>query len=283
MHNLTFLEPRRGLENRLCKAWKEFFEISKFIVNNAENIGLRLDNALKYIRIDDPRSAFWDEDYPEKVEVYNPETGQPDFEIPICKEGWLWLWFITYTAVLVKLDGLYLTGMVVERKSKKGGKKRYFYLKWFGVIYGENNRTEEYEVRRLDREETEKRTWKFDRKNVSLGYLPVQLPEYVAKKVKTGKSLEWYLDRHLNDDKLKKARLIKELFHLFKARWKEIEVLEHLYPLLRTRYKKLPYPRWLEDEVHSHLAVNIVSLKRLLYPEKEEKYGKWFEFWERFC
>jgi len=303
MHNLTFLEPRRGLETRLRQAWEEFFNLAEFIISNHKNLNLNLANALDHIAIEKPTEALNDPRYekyfkeatnPEKpclpclqyIDIYEGEFGQLDWEAPICLEAWNWLWFIAYTAVLVRLDGLYLTGTIIERKTKKG-KKRYFYLKWSGILYGENIRTEEFEIIKLapngEPIDKEPRKWKFDRKTLSLGYIPIQLDEKIARKIKTGKSLEWYLDKVINDEKIKKARLVRNLFYLLKTRWKEIKVLEHLYPLLRTKRKKLPYPRWLDDERFLSLAINIISLKRLLYPELEEKHGKWFEFWEVFC
>jgi len=303
MHNLTFLDPRKGLEAHLRTVWEEFFKLSKFINDHLEEVNLNLDNALKHIAISDPTEALHDPRYEQYfkdflensnvrasqyIRIFEDENGQLDWEAPICPEAWNWLWFITYTAVLTRLDGLYLTGTIIERKAKKGSKKkRYFYLKWVGILYGENIRNEEFAVFKLSPDgeplDNQPRKWKFDRKVLSLGYIPIQLDEKFAKKIKTGKSLEWYLDRVLNDQRIKKARLIREVFYLLKLRWKEIQILERLFPILRSKRKKLPYPRWLDSSKYFSLAINIVSLKRLLYPELEEKHGKWFEFWETFC
>jgi len=46
------------------------------------------------------------------------EFGQLDWQVPICKEARLWLWFITYTATLTHIDALYLTPTLVNKKVK---------------------------------------------------------------------------------------------------------------------------------------------------------------------
>jgi len=262
MYSLSFLDARRGLEATLRKSWEEFFNLSRFVYENYESVNLRLDNALKHIAISNPNEVLKDKQ--------------------ICPDGRDWLWFITYTAVLTRLDALSLTFTVIENKNKK----KYFYLKWSGVLYGENAKIEEYEVRKINKEKNEPKTsrWKIDRKFLSLGYIPVRIDNTkLAEKIESGTDLKilFYFGDEKAKEILNKVLLIREVIYLAKYKFREIQTFERLFPLLRSKQKKLPYPRWFDK--HTTLTASIFALKRLLYPELEEKHGKWFEFWEIFC
>ena len=297
MYSLSFLDARRGLEATLRKTWEEFFNLTRFVYENYESVNLRLDNVLKHIAISDPTEALHDPRYEQYfkdflensnvrasqyIRIFEDENGQLDWEAPICTNAWDWLWFITYSAIITRLDALSLTFTVIENK-----KKKYFYLKWLGVLYGENIKIEEYEVRKINKEKNEPSKtsrWKIDRKFLSLGYIPVRIDEKLAEKIQTGTDLKILL-LYLSDEKAKetlnKALLIREVIYLAKYKFREIQILERLFPILRSKRKKLPYPKWFDK--HTTLTASIFALKRLLYPELEEKHGKWFEFWEIFC
>lgn len=292
----TILEPRRGLETRLRKVWEEFFELSEFINDNRERFKLSLDNIFKHISIGDPTDAFHDPRYAkyfkqafnsEKpcisclkyIDIEEDEFGNLDWRAPVCPDAWKWLWFITYTAVLTRIDGLYLSPLIVN---KKGG-KRYFYLKWTAVLYGENIRTEEYAVFKLSPDGRPKdkspRKWHIDRKTLSLGYLPVSLPTKVIPFIDNPKSLIRFLEK-LQPQLLKEIQILRESFYIFKTRWKEIQILERLFSVVRKNSKTLPYYKWLDEGTFEDLAMKIISLRRLLYLDDK---GEWFEFWEVFC
>jgi len=294
MNSLTFLDARRGLDARLRACWEELFQLSKFLLDNQREVNLKVGKILNYVSIEDATSAFKDPRYEKYFEaflkgnpnsasyikIYEEEEGFLDWEVHICEEALEWLIFISETAALIRLDGLYLTPTVIHRK-----KKKYFYLKWLGIIYGENIRFEEYEVRKLSGEFTDKtpRRWKFDKKTISLGYIPIEVDEKTAKRINNGRDLELYL-KQVKNEKVKKAQLVREVFYLFKTRWKEIQILERLYPIVRSKNKKLPYHKWLNSWDLSDLGMNIVALRRLLYPQLEKEEGaKWFEFWQVFC
>ena len=75
-------------------------------------------------------------------------------------------------------------------------------------------------------------------------------------------------------------QILRESFYIFKTRWKEIQILERLFPVIRKNSKNLPYYKWLEEEAFEYLAMKIIFLRRLLYLDDK---GEWFEFWEVFC
>ena len=293
---LTILDPRRGLETRLRKAWEEFFSLSEFILNNSKAVNFKIEKAANVVNLGNPADALKDPKYEKYFEkAFNPENpciycwqhihitdnefNQMDWEAPICKEAWEWLWFITYTATLTRIDALYLTPTLIERKNKNKTSKKYFYLKWVAIFYGENIHIDEYEVKKLSPEgkpiDKIPRKWKFDRKTLSLGYIPINIPEEIKEKIKSPQTLSSYLEENPPEEIIK-AKTLRESFYLLKIKFKEIQVLEKLFLILRKKEKKLPYEKWLYQT--KKLGISIISLKRLL-----KNKNNWFEFWEFLC
>jgi len=295
MGNLTILDPRRGLENKLRKVWKEFFDLSRWLLDNHLEVKFSFDNLYKYIPLPDWSDAQLDDRYRPKSlfdfikfnhDYIDPDTGRLCWEAPLCPDAVEWLSFISKTALLTKLDGLYIHYLVLQKKNKKGEIRKYFYLKWFGIILGENIRKEKYEVKRLDRENDEPREWSFNKKSVSLGYLPIEFDDNFKKEIHNSQDLERYLIKAKNYKTIKKAQIFREIFYLFKQKWKEILILERLFPILRTKKKLLPYHEW-RDSILSYpllglLGTDIVALRRLLFPEWEPD-KPWYEDWVIKC
>lgn len=292
----TILEPRRGLETHLRKVWEELFDFSEFIYNNSEKLHFSLRNIFKHISIGDPTDAFQDPRYkkyfkeafdPDNpclpclryIDIEEDEFGNIEWRAPVCPEALLWLSFIVYTVALTRIDGLYLSPLIVKKKDGK----RYFYLKWTAVLYGENISSELYEVFKLspdgERKDKTPRKWRIDRKTFSLGYIPVSLPSEVAPHIKTSEDLIRFLEK-FNPELLRKAHIFRESVYLLKLRWKEIRILERLFPIVRKKSQKLPYYKWLDEEPFESLAMKIISLRRLIGLDNK---GEWFEFWEVFC
>lgn len=293
----SILDPRRGLETRLRKAWEEFFELSKFILDNREEVNLNLGKVLDSVCIrnpsevlNDPRYAkYFKEAYESEnpcisclqyIDVMEDEFGQLDWSVPICKEAWLWLWFITYTATLTRIDALYITPTLIKKKDKNQ-LKSYFYLKWIAVLYGENRRKDRFKVIKLSSDgkplDKTPRKWEIDRKTLSLGYIRLNIPEEVKKKIKSTQDLSSYLENNPPEIFLK-AQVLRETFYLFKNRFKEIQILERLFPVLRKKKKNLPYEEWFHSFSLYTLGRDIITLKRLL-----DYRDDWFEFWEDLC
>jgi len=291
----TILDSRRGLETRLRKVWKEFFDLSKFILDNQKEVNLKVGKVLDFVSLRNPSEALNDPRYekffkeatdPEKpclscfqyIDIYEDEFGQLDWDTPICLEAWRWLWFITYTAALTHIDALYLTPTLINKKSKT---KTYFYLKWVAVLYGEKKGINKFEVIKLSPDgkplDENPRMWKIDRKTLSLGYIRIDIPEEVKKKIKSAQVLSSYLENNPSEEFLK-AQVLRESFYLLKNRFKEIQILERLFPVLRKKKKNLPYEEWFNSFSLYTLGRDIITLKRLLNNQ-----DNWFEFWEDLC
>lgn len=294
----TIFEPRRALETRLRKSWEELFELSKFILDNRKKVNFDLGKVLNSVCIRNPSEVLNDPRYAkyfkeafnsekpcisclQYIDIMEDEFGQLDWSVPICKDAWLWLWFITYTAVLTRIDALYLTPTIVERKNKNKSVKRYFYLKWIAVLYGENRHKDIFEVIKLSPDgkplDKSPRRWKIDRKTLSLGYIPIDIPDKFKKFIKTSEDLGYYLENNRPEIFIK-AQVLRESFYLFKNRFKEIQILERLFPILRKKKKDLPYEEWFNSFSLFRLGRDIITLKRLLNYQ-----DNWFEYWETLC
>jgi hypothetical protein len=286
MSYLSFLDHRRGLETRLRQAWEEFFELGDWLLENAEKVRFKYYKVENHTYLPDWRDALKDPRYTpryigDRRVYFYYENGEADWEVPLCVEAVKWLSHITALGGLIRLDGLYIQPYIATKTGKNRKVKRYFYLKWFGILWGEHIKTEKYEVKRIDKEQSEPRKWEFDKKALSLGYLPVEFDEKIAKKIKTTEDLNRYLPKAKNYDVIKTALAYREVFYLYKSKWKEIQILERLYPILRKKKKDLPYHEWRNTFGMISFGASIVALKRLLDPSWDG--GLWFEDWEIFC
>ena len=119
--------------------------------------------------------------------------------------------------------------------------------------------------------------WKIDRKTLSLGYIPIDIPEKFKKLIKNSEDLSFYLEDNPPEIFIK-AQVLRKSFYLLKNRFKEIQVLERLFPILRKKKKDLPYEEWFNSFSLYTLARDIITLNRLLNDQ-----DNWFEFWENLC